>query len=523
MVGARRIAIALELILGLGERRRRAAPLDRRTRDRLGRQRARDEHRRLRSLPDGVFDHRVERETVPVDLRIARYLRQLVFVERRRAGAQELASRPADALHRHHIGFEPAGEVRQVSADLRAAEIDRNRCALAGPFPRQRADGMRRNTGDPLGPGGGLGRAVVFAHDMAFELVEAERVACDVLLVVAVLDDPGVGQRQIKCRVGVRPDRNPGVGMDRRGMIEVGRQRDDLDAGALEPLRHFERDRAGHAEAGCLRIVAGENDHLGVFEHVVPDRVLVGLAERGVEAPDVLRPPVVALPTVWVPDLLGPPAPTEVLLDHVEQVMAPEMQRLQVAALAVSVGLDQDRLHRAVLFPDAVQLADDDVERLIPADPRVAAAAAHVGIGLLRAPAVAQQWIFDPGRGVYAPLCRDRQRHLDLLPRPREHAARGLDLVEPDVVGDIERQRPHDLGPGHVAGHGEVGTRQAARRMGDIDHAVIVTIGHGTIPPACARRCRVRSGRSRGLAVNDENPAKDRPRPAPGPWERTDG
>ena len=380
---ARRKAVALELVLGLRQRRRRAAPFDRRARDRLGRQRARNEHRRLRPLADRVFDHRVEREAVPVDLGIARHLRQRLLVERRRAGAQELPSRPADALHRQHIGFQPAGEVRQVS---RGSSGRRNRPrAMVRLLAHSRASARMVCAGMPvilLRPGGGLGDAVVLAHDVALELVEADRVACDVLLVVAALDDPGMRQREIERRVGVRPDRDPGVGVDRRGMIEVGRQRDDLDAGALEPFRHLERDRSGHAEAGRLRIVAGEDDHLGVLEHVVPDRVLIGLAERGVEAPDVLRPPVIAFPAVRIPDLLGPPAPSEVLLDHVEQIVTPEMQRLQVAALAVAVGLDQDRLHRAVLLADAVQLADDDVERPIPADPRIAAAAAHLGLGL---------------------------------------------------------------------------------------------------------------------------------------------
>ena len=289
-------------------------------------------------------------------------------------------------------------------------------------------------------------------------------------------------------------------------MIEVGRQGDDLDAGALEPFRHLEGDRSGHAQAGRLRIVAGEDDHLGVLEDVVPDRVLIGLAERGVEAPDVLGAPVIAFPAVRIADLLRPPAPAEVLLDHVEEVVAPEMQRLQVAALPVAIGLDQDRLHRAVLVADAVQLLDHDVERPVPADARIAAAAAHLGIRLVRAPVVAQQRILDPGRGMDAPLGGDRQRHLDLLARTGKCAAGGgLDLVEPDIVRDMERHGPDDFRTGHMRGHREIGSGEPARRMGDVNDAVIVTfrlvaIRHGANPPACARHGRGPTGRT-GLSA----------------------
>ena len=112
MIGARRKAVALELILGLGERGRRAAPFDRRAHDRFRRQRARNEHRRLRALADGVFDHRVEREAVPVDLRIARHLRQ-------RRSCRTTARRCAGTAVR--AGRCPASPARRLPAGRRGA------------------------------------------------------------------------------------------------------------------------------------------------------------------------------------------------------------------------------------------------------------------------------------------------------------------------------------------------------------------------------------------------------------------
>lgn len=38
---------------------------------------------------------------------------------------------------------------------------------------------------------------------------------------------------------------------------------------ALEPSRHLDHDRSGHAEARRLRIVAREDHHFRVLEHVV--------------------------------------------------------------------------------------------------------------------------------------------------------------------------------------------------------------------------------------------------------------
>ena len=126
---------------------------------------------------------------------------------------------------------------------------------------------------------------------------------------------------------------------------------------------------------GRLRIVAGEDHHLGMLEHIVPDRILIGLAQGIIEAPDVLGAPVIAFPAVGVAHLLGPPSPAKVFADHVEEIVPPEVQGLQISALAVTVGLHQNGLHRAVFLANALELIDDDVERLIPTDPRIAAAA----------------------------------------------------------------------------------------------------------------------------------------------------
>ena len=81
----------------------------------LGRKRSRNEHRRLRPVPDRILDHRIQGDPVPVDVRIARHLRQRFLVEGRRSRPQKLPSRAADALHRQHIGLQPSDQMRQTS------------------------------------------------------------------------------------------------------------------------------------------------------------------------------------------------------------------------------------------------------------------------------------------------------------------------------------------------------------------------------------------------------------------------
>ena len=105
-----------------------------------------------------------------------------------------------------------------------------------------------------------------------------------------------------------------------------------------------------------------------MFEHIVPHGVLIRFAESVVEPPHMLSAPVIAFPAIRVAHLLCPPAPTFLFTQHVEQVMPPEMQRLQIAALPMPIGLHQHWLHGAVFVVNLLKLADNNVEGLVPAD-----------------------------------------------------------------------------------------------------------------------------------------------------------
>ena len=133
-----------------------------------------------------------------------------------------------------------------------------------------------------------------------------------------------------------------------------------------------------------------------MFQNVIPNRVLIRLAQTTIETPDMFGSPVISLPTVRVTNLLRPRAPTEMLLDHVKKVMTPKMKGLHVPRMSVSVSLDKNWLHRAISLVNTFKLTGDNVGRLIPTDPLIAANTPHRCIGLLRAPVLPEHWVSHP-------------------------------------------------------------------------------------------------------------------------------
>ena len=177
-----------------------------------------------------------------------------------------------------------------------------------------------------------------------------------------------------------------------------------------------------------------------MFQHIVPHGVLIWFAERVVEPPDMFGPPVIAFPAIRVAYLLGPPAPALMFAQHIEQVMAPEMQRLQIAALTMPIGLNQHRFHRAVFVVNLLKLADNDVEGLVPAYRGETVGAASGGIGIVRVPTVTQQRIFDAGIGMHPLFGGKRQRHLYFFAGAGILTTLGgFYLIEANVIGNVKR------------------------------------------------------------------------------------
>ena len=101
---------------------------------------------------------------------------------------------------------------------------------LSGKLARQRLDRPCRNSALRGGPLGCLRNAVFLAQDVVGDLVHAYGMGPDIFLVLGIFREPRVNDGELQRRIGIRQDRNPLVGMDRRAVIEIRADVDLLDA-----------------------------------------------------------------------------------------------------------------------------------------------------------------------------------------------------------------------------------------------------------------------------------------------------
>ena len=128
----------------------------------------------------------------------------------------------------------------------------------------------------------------------------------DVLLVVQVLDEPGVGDGEAEGHVGAETRREPFVREERRGVVEVRIDEHHLDAQLLHPEAAAGALEGGvDAAARALRIGRPEDDHVAVLEGVLKQVPLLGDAEAMAVAPHRHGAPVPPFPAVRVVGAMG--------------------------------------------------------------------------------------------------------------------------------------------------------------------------------------------------------------------------
>ena len=256
----------------------------------------------------------------------------------------------AHALHAQKRHFQARRLVREAAADEAAAVAVRDGHGVLGPVAGERLDGVAGHAADLFGPLGGLRHAVLAAHDVVPEVLEADGMRVQVLLVVRAFLDPRVGDGQLQRGVGVRQHGNPHVGMHGVGVVHVGRNVDLLDAQLREPEAQAGGHVAAPAERRGFGVAAPEQHGVAVLGDVLDDVVLLVLLAQRVHAPDVLGAPVPALPAVGLAGLQGEAAA------EVEELGDAAVRGVDDLRLAVAVDLAQDGLG-AVLVVHALDLA----------------------------------------------------------------------------------------------------------------------------------------------------------------------
>ena len=276
-------------------------------------------------------------------------------------------------------------------------------------------DGDAADGGRPLRR---LLHAVLFAHHVGLELVDAHGVRGEVLLVVGAVLEPLVADAEVHGGVGVGQHRDPPVGVHGGRVVEVGAHVDLLDAELAPPVAQAAGQLTLPAPGRGLLVAAPEEQQLGVLGDVPEQVALLALAD-GLAAPEVLAAPPPAFPAVRLAHLQREAAPLA------EQLAAGAVAGLHDLVLAVLVALVEQG-GRAVLLLDAVHLAGDDVERLVPGDALELAHAAVLRVALAVGVEVdAHHRVADAGRGVHALLVGEAVRGDERL-----HA--GLERAAPD-------------------------------------------------------------------------------------------
>ena len=330
-------------------------------------------------------------------------------------------ARLAEALHGEADALEASRLGGVGAADAGAAVADDDRRALAGPLVGQSLDDARGDAADGGCPLRRLLDAVLFAHDVGLVLVDAHGVGGEVLLVVGALAEPAVRDRDVERGVRVGEHRDPAVGVHGGGVVEVGADVDLLDADLTPPVAQAARELALPAPRGGLLVAAPEQQQFGVLGDVPEQVALLALAD-GLAAPEVLVAPPPAFPAVGLADLEGEAAPLA------QQLAAGAVAGLHDLVLAVLVALVEQG-GRAVLLLDAVHLAGDDVQRLVPGDALVLAHAAVLRVALAVGVEVdAHHRVADACRRVDALLVGDAVRRDQGLHAGLERAATHLEL-----------------------------------------------------------------------------------------------
>ena len=350
----------------------------------------------------------------------------------------------AEALHAEERNLEARRLGGEAGADVASAVAVRDGHAVGRPVAREGLDGAGGHAADLLGPLGRLRHAVLAAEHVVAEVVEADRMRVEVLLVVGVLGDPRVGDGELEGRIGVGQDGDPLVGVDGVGVVHVGRDVDLLHADLGEPEAQAARHHAAPAKRRGLGVAAPEQHGVAVLGNVFDDVVLAVLLAERVHAPDVLGAPVPAFPAVGLARLQREAA------EQVQKVRHAAVGGMDDLRLAVAVDLGEHGVG-AVGLDDALELGGDELGRLVPADAFVLAHAAGLRMALAgRIPVDALERIGDAVLRVDALLVHERQRRDERLETRLEGVPARLDLPVVEIFGgvvlvEVERTDAQDL------------------------------------------------------------------------------
>ena len=280
-----------------------------------------------------------------------------------------------NALHAQERYLQACRLVGEAAADEATAVAMRDGYRMLCPVTREGLDGVCGNPADLLGPLGRLGHAVLAAQDIVLEVLEAHGMRLEVVLVVRIFLDPGVGDCELQGGVGVGKHGNPLVCMDAVGIVDVGRDVDLPHADFREPETQAACHLSAPSQWRRLGVASPEQHGIAVFRDVLDDVVLEVLLAEGIHAPDVLGAPVPAFPGVRLTGL------DRESTAKVQQLGDAAVRGVDDLRLAVAVDFQQDGF-RTVFVVHALYLGSANLGRLVPGDALVIRRPAVLGVAL---------------------------------------------------------------------------------------------------------------------------------------------
>ena len=211
----------------------------------------------------------------------------------------------SESLHSQQHDLQ-AGRLRGVRSPYIAAAVsvadgDNVFC----PIICQGFDGPDFDAAFFTGPFRGLGDPVFLAEDIVCEFIKPISMGRDIFLIISVVCQPLVGDRQLQSRIRIRQDRDPFVGVDGGAVVEVRADVNALDPQFRKPVAKKGRHLHAESQRGDLRVAAPKEQAVTVLRHI-RDQVALGvLFAYRFAAPDMLGTPVPAFPGIHVAHLLG--------------------------------------------------------------------------------------------------------------------------------------------------------------------------------------------------------------------------
>ena len=304
----------------------------------------------------------------------------------------------AKTLHTQQHNLKTGGLAGIGAADIAAAVAVADAGGVLCPVAGKSLDGPGLHAAFLACPFGSLGNAVLLAHNVGHELIEAIGVGGDVFLVVGLLGEPGVGNGQLHGGIGVGEYGNPLVRMDSGAIVKVGADVNLLYAKLGEPETKAGGQVHTEAQRGNLGVAAPEKKTVGILGHVGDEVGGGSHFANGLAAPNVLSTPIPAFPGVHVAHLQG------VAAQKGEHTVGAAVAGGDVLAFAVHIAFAENGLG-AIGALHAQQLVCANLGSLVPGNADIAALAAVLGIALtLGVPVNALEGILNAVGGVNAGL-----------------------------------------------------------------------------------------------------------------------